>query len=173
MNSDLLVLIPGNILFERVNRDELRRKLTLATMTNPSLNIAWSIAEIEASSAGFESILPTHFWIGCCKACDLDLGKFLQSAPSEVQAMEPQVALDFKAVREALAFGKVKPATLRRALRSGLGKQGDPTARPLHRHPDLRAAFVAGQNLAEMVGGLKRWMTRGKKAHLFVRLFPC
>ncbi len=121
-------------------------------MTNPSLIIAWSIAEIEASSAGFESILPNHFWIGCCKGCDLDLGKFLQSAPPEVQAMEPKVALDFKVVRDVLAFGKFKPTTLRRALRSHLGKQGDPTARPLHRHPDLRAAFTAGRNLAEMAG---------------------
>jgi hypothetical protein len=33
-------------------------------MNNPSLNIAWSIAEIEAAAAGFESILPNHFWIG-------------------------------------------------------------------------------------------------------------
>jgi hypothetical protein len=56
-------------------------------MTTPSLNIAWSIAEIEASSAGFDSILPTHFWIGCCKACDLDLAKFLQDATPEVQGM--------------------------------------------------------------------------------------
>jgi len=35
-------------------------------MINVSLNIAWSIAEIEASAAGFDSILPNHFWMGCC-----------------------------------------------------------------------------------------------------------
>lgn len=42
-------------------------------MLNVSLNIAWSIAEIETSAAGFQSILPNYFWIGCCKGCDLDL----------------------------------------------------------------------------------------------------
>lgn len=47
-------------------------------MINASLNIAWSIAEIEASAAGFESILPNHFCFGCCKGCDLDYAKFLQ-----------------------------------------------------------------------------------------------
>jgi hypothetical protein len=49
-------------------------------MPNPSLNIAWSIAEIEASAAGFEAILQNHFWIGCCKGCDLDCAKFLEIA---------------------------------------------------------------------------------------------
>jgi len=47
-------------------------------MINASLNIAWSIAEIEASAAGFSSIRPAHFWIGSCKECDLDLAKFLE-----------------------------------------------------------------------------------------------
>jgi len=45
-------------------------------MINPSLNIAWSVAEIEASSAGFELILPNHFWIGCCR---WKMKKFLRS----------------------------------------------------------------------------------------------
>jgi hypothetical protein len=44
-------------------------------MTNASLSIAWSIAEIEASAAGFDAILPNHFWIGCCKGCDLDYAR--------------------------------------------------------------------------------------------------
>ena len=121
-------------------------------MTNASLNIAWSIAEIEASEAGFESILPNHFWIGCCKGCDLDCAKFLQNAQPEIRNQESQIAQDFQAVRDALTAGNVKPAKLRRALRGRLGKQGEPSPRPLHRHPDLRAAFVAGRHLAEIAG---------------------
>ena len=58
-------------------------------MNNPSLNIAWSIAEIEASAAGFESILTNHFWIGCCKCCDVDYVKFLQNAPAEIRDWMP------------------------------------------------------------------------------------
>jgi ATP-dependent Clp protease ATP-binding subunit ClpC len=122
-------------------------------MINASLNIAWSIAEIEASAAGFESILPNHFWIGCCKGCDLDYAKFLQNAKLEIQKQEPQIAQDFQAVRDALTAGIANPTTLRRALRGHLGNEGDPTPRPLHRHPDLRAAFVAGRHLAEIAGG--------------------
>jgi len=121
-------------------------------MTNPSLHIAWSIAEIEASAAGFQAILPSHFWIGC-KGCDLDFAKFLQNSPPEIRKQETQIARDFQAVRDALTAGKAKPAKLRRALRATLGKEGDPTPRPLHRHPELRAAFVAGRHLAGIAGG--------------------
>lgn len=116
-----------------------------------SIIIAWSIAEIEA--AGFESILPNHFWIGCCKGCDLDYAKFLQNAPSEIRNQEARIDEDFNVVRNALAAGKTKPAILRRALRAALGNNGEPTSRQLHRHPDLRAAFLAGRHLAEIAGG--------------------
>jgi hypothetical protein len=93
-------------------------------MINASLNIAWSIAEIEASAAGFEAILPNHFWIGCCKGCDLNYAKFLQNANPEIRGMETQIARDFQAVRDALAAGNAKPAELRRAMRGCLGKEG-------------------------------------------------
>jgi hypothetical protein len=33
-------------------------------MINLSLNIAWSLAEIGAAAAGFDTFLPSHFWIG-------------------------------------------------------------------------------------------------------------
>jgi ATP-dependent Clp protease ATP-binding subunit ClpC len=125
-------------------------------MTTPSINIAWSIAEIEAAAAGFESIRPAHFWIGCCKGCDLDYAKFLQDATPEVQGMEADIARDFQVIRGALSSAKLKPSALRRGLRAGLGKLGKATARPLHRHPDLRAAFASGKHLAEITGrGLK------------------
>ncbi|MEI6279366.1 MAG: ATP-dependent Clp protease ATP-binding subunit [Verrucomicrobiae bacterium] len=121
-------------------------------MFNPSLSIAWSIAEIEAAT-GFDAILPDHFWIGCCKGCDLDITKFLQNAKPEIRNQESQIAQDFQTVRDALAAGKAPPAKLRRALRGRLGKNGEATPRPLPRHPDLRAAFVAGRHLAEIAGG--------------------
>jgi ATP-dependent Clp protease ATP-binding subunit ClpC len=122
-------------------------------MLNSSLSIAWSIAEIEASTAGFESILPNHFWIGSFKCCDIDFAKFLLNAKLEIRDQEAQIALDFLAVRVALTDGNSKPAKLRRALRQRLAKEGEPTPRPLHRHPDLRAAFVAARHLAEIAGG--------------------
>ena len=122
-------------------------------MINPAINIAWSVAEIEASASGYQSILPNHFWIGCCKGCDLNYTKFLQNAQPELRNQEVQIAQDFDAVREALAAGKIKPSAFRRALRAQLGKTGEPTPRPLHRHPDLRTAFADGKHLAEIAGG--------------------
>ncbi len=122
-------------------------------MTTPSLNIAWSLAEIEAAAAGFSSILPSHFWMGCCKGGDLDMAGFLGEANPEIRKQEPFVVRDFLAVREALAAGKADPTRLRRALRARLGKKDKPAPRPLHRHPDLRAAFAAGAHLAEIAGG--------------------
>jgi len=120
-------------------------------MINVSRNIAWSIAEIEASAAGFQSILPNYFWAGCCKGCDLDLAKFLREAKPEIKELEGQIAQDFKVIRDALA--EAKPSALRRALRVRLGKNEEPTPRPVHRHPDLRGAFAAGKHLAEIAGG--------------------
>ena len=77
-------------------------------MINASLNITWSIAEIEASAAGFQAIQPNHFWIGCCKCCDLDYAKFLENAKPEIQNQESQIAQDFQVVRDALTAGKAK-----------------------------------------------------------------
>ncbi|MEI8122807.1 MAG: Clp protease N-terminal domain-containing protein, partial [bacterium] len=138
---------------QRALEGALEISILFNPMINASLNIAWSIAEIEASAAGFDAILPDHFWIGCCKGCDLDYAKFLQDARTEIRNQQSQIAQDFQAVRDALAAAKAKPAKLRRALRQRLGKEGMPTPRPLHRHPDLRAAFVAGKHLAEIAGG--------------------
>jgi hypothetical protein len=67
-----------------------------------SLNIAWSIAEIEAAAAGFDSILPTHFWIACCNGCNLDYAKFPQDATPEIWGMGAEIARDFQVVREVL-----------------------------------------------------------------------
>ncbi len=122
-------------------------------MITPSLAIAWSLAEIEAAAAGFPSILPSHFWMGCCKGCDLDIAGFLGEANPEIRKQGPFVIRDFLAVREALAAAKTNPTNLRRALRARLGKKGKPAPRPLHRHPDLRAAFASGAHLAEIAGG--------------------
>ena len=133
-------------------------------MINASLNIAWSIAEVEAAAAGFPAILPNHFWIGCCKGCDLDYAKFLHNAKPEMQKQQSQIAKDFLNVRNALAAGKATPSKLRRALRQRLGKNGEPTPRPLHRDADLRAAFTAGKHLAEIAGG------SAKPAHVLFSL---
>jgi hypothetical protein len=93
-------------------------------MTTPSINIAWSIAEIEASAAGFNAILPDHFWIGCCKGCDLDYAKFLQNAQPEIQNQESRIAQDFQAVRNALAAGKPNPLNSAAHCGVALAKRG-------------------------------------------------
>jgi hypothetical protein len=73
-----------------------------------SLSIAWSIAEIEAAATGFPAILPNHFWIGCCKGCDLDYAKLLHNAKPEMQKQQSQIAKDFLNVRDALAAERRK-----------------------------------------------------------------
>jgi hypothetical protein len=71
-------------------------------LNSTALSIAWSLAELEAAEAGFLSILPDHFWIGCCKGCDLDLSKFLEGAKTEIRDQEEQITKEFKVVTDAL-----------------------------------------------------------------------
>ncbi len=125
-------------------------------MINPSLNIAWSLAELEASAAGFDVITPNHFWIGCCKGCDLNLEKFLREADPEIQRQGSEIRDDFQKIREVLASASIEPVALRRTLRKLMGNPREPARRPLHRHPELRAAFVDGKHLAEAGGGSPR-----------------
>jgi len=119
-------------------------------MNTIALNLAWSLAEMEASEAGFSSITPNHFWIGCCKGCDLDLSKLLSDAKPEIKAQEEQIGQEFEMVTDALKSVDTTPLEMRRALRKSLGKVGAPSSRPISRHPDLRAAFKAGGNLSGM-----------------------
>jgi ATP-dependent Clp protease ATP-binding subunit ClpC len=118
----------------------------------PSIQIAWSIAEVEAAAAGFPAILPAHFWIACCKVCDLEMADFLAEAKEEIQQRSPEITADFEQVRLVLEAGKAGPTPLRRSLRRSLGVVSTPSQRPLHRHPDLRAGFSAGQHLAAISG---------------------
>ncbi len=39
-------------------------------MISPSIDITWSLAEAEATHAGFFEIGLAHFWLGVCKAVD-------------------------------------------------------------------------------------------------------
>jgi len=119
-------------------------------MNSLSLNLAWSLAEMEASEGGFSLIQPTHFWIGACKGCDLDLSKFLNDAKPELKAQEPQIRQEFKMIADALHSVDISPVEMRRGLRKSLGKVGAPTSRPISRHPNLKAAFKEGVDLAGM-----------------------
>jgi hypothetical protein len=47
------------------------------------INICWRTAEVEAALAGFPVIEPAHFWIGVCKAVDLELSALLDAAAPE------------------------------------------------------------------------------------------
>ncbi len=122
-------------------------------MIATSLNIAWSLAEMEASKAGFSIIQPGHFWIGVCKGADLNWGDFLKDAKEDVRIQERQIREDFNSVDSILKNLGASPADLRRSLRKVLGKKGAPTSRPISRTSVLKAAFKEGASLAKMFPG--------------------
>ena len=133
-------------------------------MTSPSIDITWSLAEAEASHAGFSEIGLAHFWVGVCKAVEVSVSELLKAANPELQAMEGQVEADFKEVREAFSAVGLSPKLLRRAIRAELGKRAGKFARPLHRSPALRVVFEQGSTLVPVNGG------RLQPAHLLVAL---
>ncbi len=71
-------------------------------MTSPSIDICWRIAEAEAAHAGFTEIGPAHFWIGICKAVDLELSALLDAGAPEWKVAEERIAADLSEVKEVL-----------------------------------------------------------------------
>jgi len=133
-------------------------------MISPSTDICWRIAEAEAALAGFPVIEPAHFWIGVCKAVDLDLSALLDAAAPEWMVAEERIAADFSEVKGAMAEVGLSPVKLRRVLRAELGREPEAAERPLHRSPALRKIFKQGAALASVDGGSLR------PAHLLVAL---
>ena len=62
---------------------------------SPSSTIVWLLAEAEAAAAGFSEITPWHLLIGCWKACDLDVAKFVADAPEKVSRHKSEIEEDF------------------------------------------------------------------------------
>jgi ATP-dependent Clp protease ATP-binding subunit ClpC len=133
-------------------------------MISPSIDICWRIAEAEAANAGFLVIDPAHFWIGVCKAVDLELSRLLDAAAQEWKVEEERIAADFSEVKEAMAEVGLSSVKLRRVLRAELGRMPEAAERPLHRSPALRKIFKRATALASADGG------RLRPAHLVVAL---
>lgn len=121
-------------------------------MNSLAASIAWSLAEIEAASAGFQEILPAHFWMGSCKGCELDLEKFLKKAGGNIRSERSSIQAEFDSVAAALSKAGLNSTVFRRALRVGCKTNASPAKRPLHRSAELRTAFATGSYFAKMNG---------------------
>jgi ATP-dependent Clp protease ATP-binding subunit ClpC len=117
-------------------------------MIPPSINIAWRVAELEASRAGFSVITSAHFWLGICKVVDLPISELLQECDAEMRAMEGQIEDDYDELREAFRDLEVSAKVFRRVLRAELGKGDGVGKRPLHRSEELRDIFKQTNTMA-------------------------
>lgn len=104
--------------------------------------LIWFLADFEADAAHFKETTPWHFLIACFKACDLDIAKFLRSAPPEVQNKGEEIKSDSSQLRDHVCRKGCDVTTLRRNLRRALGKgkRGKQKV-SLHRSPEARAVF--------------------------------
>jgi ATP-dependent Clp protease ATP-binding subunit ClpC len=119
-------------------------------MRTTSISIIWLLAEREALHGGFEEILPRHFWIGLCKAVDLDLSAFLKNAPDELREIMPTVSGEFETVRQVLAEAGIPSQKFRRSLRTSFGRgQNSNGQLPIHRSQDVRTAFRRAGRLVQ------------------------
>jgi ATP-dependent Clp protease ATP-binding subunit ClpC len=120
-------------------------------MTNSiSISILWLLAEREASSGGFETILPKHFWIALCKAVDLDISAFLKNADEKLRHCTPIILGELDTVRKVLAEAGIPSQRFRRNLRASLGRGENSNGQlPLHRSQDVRTAFRRAGRLVQ------------------------
>jgi ATP-dependent Clp protease ATP-binding subunit ClpC len=120
-------------------------------MTNSiSISILWLLAEREASSGGFETILPKHFWIALCKAVDLDISAFLKNADEKLRHCTPIILGELDTVRKVLAEAGIPSQRFRRNLRASLGRGEHSNGQlPLHRSQDVRTAFRRAGRLVQ------------------------
>jgi ATP-dependent Clp protease ATP-binding subunit ClpC len=120
-------------------------------MTNSiSISILWLLAEREASSGGFETILPKHFWIALCKAVDLDVSAFLKNADEKLRHCTPIILGELDTVRQVLAEASIPSQRFRRNLRASFGRGENSNGQlPLHRSQDVRTAFRRAGRLVQ------------------------
>jgi len=120
---------------------------------SPSSTLVWLLAEAEAAGAGFSEIVPWHLLIGCWKACDLDVAKFLANAPEKMQGQQKEIEEDFAGISNAVQRDLGEPAALRRKLRQALGRgNGKDVKPPLHRTSEARNVFAKAASRAEFRG---------------------
>jgi ATP-dependent Clp protease ATP-binding subunit ClpC len=112
--------------------------------------IVWLLAETEAAAAGFSEITPWHLLIGCWKACDLDVARFVADAPEKVSRHKSEIEEDFANLGSAVGSALGDPVALRRKLRHAVGKGTAKDVKPpLHRTPETREIFARATARAE------------------------
>jgi ATP-dependent Clp protease ATP-binding subunit ClpC len=122
-----------------------------------SSTLVWLLAETEAVAAGFGETTPWHFLIGCWKACDLDVAKFLANAPEKIRERQAEIEADFGRLVEVVRRELGDPALLRRKLRRALGNGGaGKMLPPLHRSPEAREVFAAAAARAQVLKDVVR-----------------
>ena len=112
------------------------------------LNLAWSIAEIEAKALGSETIEPMHFLLAALKIVDVDF-------PSQLDKLDissddwKNMCRDAKKVQRYLDVIPEKIMTVRRRIRHRLARAAGPQIpdeQVIHRSRKTRAAFFDAAN---------------------------
>ena len=117
---------------------------------SPGSTIVCLLAETEAAAAGFSEITPWHLLIGCWKACDLDVAKFVADAPDKISQHKSDIEEDFGNLGSTVRSALGDPVPFRRKLRRALGRgPGQDLKPPLHRNPEAREIFARAASRAE------------------------
>jgi len=119
------------------------------------LDLAWSIAVIEAKALGSEVIEPMHFLLAAMKIVDVDFPAKLDKLDISSEVWK-DMCKDAKKVREYLDVLPEKVTTVRRRIRHRLARTAQPSIpddKVIHRSRKTRAAFydAASQTDGEVV----------------------
>ena len=115
------------------------------------LDLAWSIAEIEARDLGSETIEPMHFLLAALKIVDVDFPSQLDKLDISSEGLK-NMCRDAKKVRGYLDVLPEKITTVRRRIRHRLARNSKPPIpddQVIHRSRKTRAAFFDAANQTE------------------------
>ncbi|MEW6663587.1 MAG: AAA family ATPase [Thermodesulfobacteriota bacterium] len=125
---------------------------------SPSLGLAWLIAALEAGMAGHELIEPEFLFIGLCKLEDIATPSHLRKLQI-AEADIPTAKAEVEALLQVFSQFNVDPKTLRREMRStlgkGLGKNEGEIPGTMHRSERSRAVFARADQLAQEASAAK------------------
>jgi ATP-dependent Clp protease ATP-binding subunit ClpC len=118
---------------------------------SPGSTLIWLLAETEAAAAEFSEISPWHLLIGCWKACDLDVARFVADAPEKVRRRKSEIEEDFVNLAGRVRSSVGDPVGSRRKLRHAVGKGDKKDVKPpLHRSRETRDIFAQAAEQAEL-----------------------
>ncbi len=108
---------------------------------HPSVEIAWSIANIEACHSGSERIEPIHFLLGALKIMDENFYSEAESMDVSPQVIESVVRMASQC-RSAVKMSSEGVKVARRGIRRMLRRRGEAgTVQTLHRSGASRYLF--------------------------------